>query len=63
MRDFRQGWRWAAVLLGLSVALSGCTYAAIQKLSPDERAEFHIYKKVMSAAQERTYLARASAPR
>ena len=60
MRDFRQCWRWAGVLLGLSVALSGCTYAAIQKLSPAERAEFHIYKKVMTAAQEQTYLARAS---
>ena len=61
MRERRQCWCWAVVLLGLIVALSGCTYAAIQKLSPDEQAEFHLYRKVMTAAQERAYLARASA--
>ena len=61
MRERRQCWCWAVVLLGFIVALSGCTYAAIQKLSPDEQAEFHLYRKVMTAVQERAYLARASA--
>lgn len=60
MRDCRQCLRWAMVLLGLSVALTGCAYAATQKLSLHERAEFHIYKKVMTAAQEQTYLSKAS---
>ena len=57
----RHGVRWVAVLLGLIVALSGCTYAAIQRLSPAEQAEFHLYRKVMTAAQERAYLAKVTA--
>ena len=61
MRERRQCLCWAGVLLGLIVALSGCTYAAIQRLSLDEQAEFHLYRKVMTAAQERAYLAKASA--
>ena len=61
MRELRQCLCWAGVLLGLSIALSGCTYAAIQRLSLDEQAEFHLYRKVMTAAQERAYLAKASA--
>ena len=36
---------WVVVLLGSIMTLSGCTYAAIQKLSLDEQAEFHIYQK------------------
>ena len=61
MRERRQCLCWAGVMLGLIVALSGCTYAAIAKLSLDEQAEFHLYRKVMTAAQERAYLAKASA--
>src|SRR6267142_2283061 len=36
MRERRQCLCWAGVVLGLIVALSGCTYAAISKLSLDE---------------------------
>ena len=61
MRERRQCLHWSVVLLGLSVALSGCTYTAIQRLSLDEQAEFHTYRKVMTTAQERAYLARATA--
>ena len=61
MREFRPCWYWAGALLGLIVALTGCTYAAIQRLSPAEQAEFHIYRKVMTASQERAYLSKASA--
>jgi hypothetical protein len=49
------------VLLSASLVLTGCTYAAIQKLSLDEQAELRLYRKMMTAAQERAYLARASA--
>lgn len=52
--------RWMS-LLWLLIACTGCTYKAIQALSPDERSEFQIYRKVMSAAQERGYLAQATA--
>ena len=45
MHNFRSGWRWAGVLLCILVALTGCTYAALQRLSLDEQAEFHIYGK------------------
>src|SRR5690349_13816327 len=61
MRDVRPFWRWVVVLMGSVITLSGCTYAAIQKLSLDERAEFHIYQKVMTPSQERAYLAKATA--
>jgi hypothetical protein len=61
MRDLRLCLRWVVVLMGSIMALSGCTYAAIQKLSPEERAEFHIYQKVMTPSQERAYLAKATA--
>jgi len=60
MRDCRSCWRWAVVLLGTIVALTGCTYAAMQRLSLDEQAEFHIYSKMMTASQGHTYLAKAS---
>ena len=46
--------------MGSIITLSGCTYAAIQKLSLDEQAEFHIYQKVMTPSQERAYLAKAT---
>ena len=61
MRDLRPFLRWAVVLMGSLMTLSGCTYAAIQRLSLDEQAEFHTYRKVMTASQERAYLAKATA--
>ena len=61
MRDLRLFLCWVVVLLGSIIPLSGCTYAAIQKLSLDEQAEFHIYQKVMTPSQERTYLAKTTA--
>jgi len=61
MRGRRQHLRWAGVLLGLIVALTGCTYAAMQRLSLDEQAEFYLYRKAMTGAQERAYLAQATA--
>jgi hypothetical protein len=53
--------RWVVVLMGSILTLSGCTYAAMHKLSLDEQAEFHIYQKVMAPSQERAYLAKATA--
>jgi len=61
MRQPRHGWRWVAVLVSTVVVLTGCTYAAIQQLSLDERAEFQIYRKIMTGSQERAYLAKATA--
>ena len=61
MIDFRPGWCWAGALLCILVALTGCTYAAMQKLSLNEQTEFHIYRKVMTGTQTHTYLARPSA--
>jgi len=49
-------------LASASMVLSGCTYeAAVQRLAPAEQREFHAYRKLMTGAQVRTYLARASA--
>ena len=59
MRDIQL--RWVVVLMGSIMILSGCTYAAIQRLSLEEQAEFHIYQKVMTPSQERTYLAKTTA--
>ena len=55
--------RRICALLGLALLLplSGCTYAAMQKLSLDEQAEFHLYQKIMTPSQERIYLAKATA--
>ena len=61
MRDLRPCVRWAVVLMGSVLTLSGCTYAAMHKLSLDEQAEFHLYQKVMTPSQERAYLAKATA--
>jgi hypothetical protein len=61
MRDLRPFVRGVVVLMGSLMILSGCTYAAIQKLSLDEQAEFHIYQKVMTPSQERAYLAKTTA--
>ena len=55
------------VLYGLGIfcvlaALSGCaTYYQAKHLSPDEQAEFRIYRKVMTAPQIRTYLSQTNA--
>lgn len=62
MRYDRQLWGWAGVLLGTIVVLIGCAYdAAVRQLSLAEQAELHIYKKVMTPAQARAYVAQASA--
>ena len=61
MRDLRPCVRWVVVLMGSIMTLSGCTYAAINKLSLDEQAEFYVYRKVMTPSQERAYLAKATA--
>ena len=62
MRYDRQLLGWVGVLLGTIMVLTGCAYdAAVRQLSLAEQAEFHIYKKVMTAAQARAYLAKASA--
>ena len=53
--------RSVVVLMGSIMTLSGCTYAAMHKLSLDEQAEFHLYQKVMTPSQERAYLAKATA--
>ena len=55
---------WTSVLIGTTVLLTGCMYnydAAVGRLSPAEQAEFSIYRQVMTGAQARTYLAKASA--
>ena len=58
----RQFLHWAGVLIGTIVVLAGCTYdASIRQLSLAEQSELYIYKQVMTAAQERTYLTKATA--
>ena len=48
--------------MGTIVILTGYTYnAAIQRLSLAEQSEFYTYRHVMTPAQERTYLAKATA--
>jgi len=61
MRNLRPVLRWTGVLLATIVVGTGCTYAALQKLSLDEQTEFHTYRKVMTAVQERAYLAKTTA--
>jgi hypothetical protein len=61
MKYSRQFLGWVGVLLGTSIILTGCTYAARRNLSLEERAEFQIYRKIMTASQERAYLAKANA--
>jgi len=36
MKDYTSCWRWAVVLFGALVALTGRTYAAMQRLPLDE---------------------------
>jgi hypothetical protein len=48
-------------LLATLLATAGCTYqAAVQRLSPPEQVEFRTYSKVITSAQARTYLAKAT---
>ena len=58
----RQCWFRVGVVLGLIVMLAGCASSTKgRSLSPAERTEFAIYRKVMTPAQTRTYLAKATA--
>jgi hypothetical protein len=55
---------WTTGLMAILLVLTGCTSTydtAVRQLSPAEQAEFSIYQQVMTAAQARTYLAKASA--
>ena len=64
MRYDRQVLGWVGVLLGTIIILTGCAYnydAALRQMSLSEQSEFHTYRKVMSASQTRTYLAKTSA--
>lgn len=64
MRYDRQVLGWLGVLLGTLMMLTGCTLnydAALRQMSLPEQSEFHTYRKVMSASQTRTYLAKTSA--
>src|SRR5262249_15188468 len=64
MRSCRLCLLWTSVLVGTTLLLAGCMYnydAATSRLSPAEQAEFSIYRYVMTGAQTRTYLAKASA--
>ena len=64
MRSCRLCRLWTSVLLGTTLLLTGCTYnydAVVQQLSPAEQAEFSIYRQIMTGAQTRTYLAKATA--
>ena len=60
MRDYTSWWHRAAVLCGTLVALTGCTYAAMQRLPLDEQAAFHTYRKVMTGTQVHTYVTKAT---
>jgi hypothetical protein len=58
----RYFWCWVGMLLGTFMMLTGCTHeAAVQRLSLAEQSEFHTYHKMMTTAQARTYLSKASA--
>src|SRR2546427_8719673 len=58
----RPCWSRMGVVLGFIVMLTGCTSpTGGPPLSPAEQAEFAIYRKVMTPAQMRTYLAKATA--
>jgi hypothetical protein len=61
MRELRPCVRWVVLLMGSLMTRSGCTYAAMQKLSLDEQAELHLYQKVTTPSQARASLAKATA--
>jgi hypothetical protein len=48
-------------LVGTLVALTSCTYSALQHLPREEQAQLAIYRKVMTPAQVWTYLAKGNA--
>ncbi|MDH3599601.1 MAG: hypothetical protein OEU26_08200 [Candidatus Tectomicrobia bacterium] len=48
-------------IVSIFALLSGCAYqAAVNRLSPDEQAEFRAHSKVMNDRQARTYLSKAT---
>jgi hypothetical protein len=51
----------ALSLVGTLVALTGCLSSALQRLPLEDQAQLALYKKVMTPAQVRTYLAQGSA--
>jgi hypothetical protein len=62
MKSCRQLLLLISVLMGTILIFTGCTYdAAIQRLSLAEQSEFYTYRHVMTPAQERAYLAKATA--
>ena len=64
MRSCRLCLLWTSVLMGTTLLLTGCIYnydAAVERLSPAEQAEFSIYRQIMTGAQTRTYLTKATA--
>jgi hypothetical protein len=64
MRACRLCLLWTSVLIGTTLLLTGCTYnydVAVQQLSPAEQTEFATYRQIMTGAQARTYLAKATA--
>lgn len=60
MRSVRRFLGYVSIL-GALVALTSCTYSALRRLPLEEQARLAIYRKVMTPAQLRTYLARANA--
>ncbi len=64
MKSCRSCTLWTTGLLGILLVLTSCTSTydlAVRQLSPAEQAEFSTYRQVMTGAQARTYLAKASA--
>ena len=50
-----------AALLATLLAMAGCSYrTAVQRLSPSEQTEFHLYSKAMTFAQAHTYLGKGT---
>ena len=60
MRSVRCFLRYLS-LVGTLVALTSCTYSALQRLPLEEQAQLALYRKVMTPAQVRTYLAKGNA--
>jgi hypothetical protein len=62
MKRNRQFGVWTVLVLGVLLGLIACTYdAALQQLSPAEKAEFALYHHRMTGRQAHSYLAKASA--
>jgi hypothetical protein len=58
----RQQKQWTVLWLVLLVGLTACSYdAAVRRLSPAEQSEWSLYRHRLTAMQEWTYLAKASA--